>query len=1223
VQTTLLGIAIAIILALVAALVAPLVVDWNRYHSAFEAEAGRLTGFAVHVNGSIEARILPSPRIKLRDVEVGQADRQPLVRADTIELEVGLGPLLRGEVQASELRVVAAQISVGLDRSGAVDWPALSPSFRPEALTISRFSVEDSRVTLTDARSGSRLVLQKFWFSGDIRSFLGPFRGDGAFVVGDELYGYRVSGGHVDDDGGFKVRLGIDPSNHPLTTELDGTMSFAGGVPQFEGTLSLTRPVGVRLADGERIMSDPWQLAGKVRATPAAASLQDLALQYGPDERAVNFSGKAELTFGEHPYLDGTVSAVQVDIDRMLAAPDLTHRPPFLMLKSFLATFVAAVQPPLPVAVGLAIDAVTVGGTTVQSVHGNVRGDAKGWTLDDFAFRAPGLTEVDLSGRLEVGPQGLTFSGPAKVESADLRMLMAWLEGRNDQPSSPPETLTARGEITIANDRFAVDRLSATLDQENVEGRLAYTLGAADRPAGLDGQLRAAKLNVDALITFAKAAASDDGFEVPRKVALVLDVGKVTFAGVDARQIDARLKFDAGILHIDRLSIADLGGAALDIGGRIDELSSQPRGRLILDINAKTLAGLTEVVGRFAPKVSASLRPFGDRLAPAKVHGVLTVDRAPTAGTIAKLDLGGDLGALRLTLDGEATGDPARPDAALVRVAGRLDADDGGSLVRLLDLDRLLAVDQLPGQMTISANGPLDGDVNFNSLAAAGGFSATAAGVLHLNGERGPTGSVELKATAADLRPLHRVLTGQSGAAVPISANAIIGMAGPDLSLTDVAVSMGKSSLRGRFDLKVANPVAIGGAVEVDDVDAAAVAALLLGLPSAAPDAAKPWSAAPIGAGAFAALNGEVTFKLGRAALSPAWVARDLKGVAHFQPSEIALHEIDGNLAGGRLTGELIFRRDSDKFAGQGHVELAGANAAAMIATNRNAIDGLLTVKLQGDSIGLSPDGLIGSLHGSGRIALTKAQFAGVDPAAFDAAIRAADQSGAIEAPKIAAVVGAVMDKGRFAAPQGDAEVTIAGGQIRLTNATLQGQSGATLSVDGALDLDNAAIDGHMMLAGQPPANALISIRPELAVRVKGPLAAPARRLDVSALVGWLTLRATEQQTRRLESIEANQRPEVFGSVVRPTSPAFRFIPQGAALETTDRGSGSVPPAPGMRAFDRLRPEAAVLPLPVGIKPVPPRATPGTATAGTTSSTPAAPQPASRSPLDLLFHLQN
>src|SRR5208282_4946363 len=157
------------------------------------------------------------------------------------------------------------------------------------------------------------------------------------------------------------------------------------------------------------------------------------------------------------------------------------------------------------------------------------------------------------------------------------------------------------------------------------------------------------------------------------------------------------------VLHIDRLSVGDLGGTALDVSGRIDELSSQPRGRLVLDLDAKTLAGLTSIVGKLVPQAADAFRHFADRLAPARMHGTLTVDRVAVAGTTAKLELGGDVGALRLALNGDATGELAHPGAAVVRIASRLDTDDGGALVRLLDLDRVLAVDQLPGELTMSA----------------------------------------------------------------------------------------------------------------------------------------------------------------------------------------------------------------------------------------------------------------------------------------------------------------------------------------------------------------------------------------------------------------------------------------------------------------------------------------------------------------------------------------
>ena len=60
-QTTLLGLAIAIILALLAALVGPLLIDWGGHRSLFEAEASRLIGIDVRVTGEIVADLGGGP----------------------------------------------------------------------------------------------------------------------------------------------------------------------------------------------------------------------------------------------------------------------------------------------------------------------------------------------------------------------------------------------------------------------------------------------------------------------------------------------------------------------------------------------------------------------------------------------------------------------------------------------------------------------------------------------------------------------------------------------------------------------------------------------------------------------------------------------------------------------------------------------------------------------------------------------------------------------------------------------------------------------------------------------------------------------------------------------------------------------------------------------------------------------------------------------------------
>ncbi len=90
----------------------------------------------------------------------------------------------------------------------------------------------------------------------------------------------------------IKIRLGVDPSNRPLTTDWDGTLTFDHGVPQFDGALAVARPAGATLANGQRVTSVPWRAEGAIKATPASAALQNLAFRYGPEERALNFTGR-------------------------------------------------------------------------------------------------------------------------------------------------------------------------------------------------------------------------------------------------------------------------------------------------------------------------------------------------------------------------------------------------------------------------------------------------------------------------------------------------------------------------------------------------------------------------------------------------------------------------------------------------------------------------------------------------------------------------------------------------------------------------------------------------------------------------------------------------------------------------------------------------------------------------------------------------------------------
>ena len=130
-QTTLLGLAIAFILALLAALIGPYFVDWNQFRPQFETEATRIVGAPVRVTGKLDARLLPSPSLRLRSVVFGGANDLGKVRADKLDVEFSLGSLMRGEWRATELTINGMALDLGLDSRGRIDWPASIRKIQP------------------------------------------------------------------------------------------------------------------------------------------------------------------------------------------------------------------------------------------------------------------------------------------------------------------------------------------------------------------------------------------------------------------------------------------------------------------------------------------------------------------------------------------------------------------------------------------------------------------------------------------------------------------------------------------------------------------------------------------------------------------------------------------------------------------------------------------------------------------------------------------------------------------------------------------------------------------------------------------------------------------------------------------------------------------------------------------------------------------------------------
>ena len=321
-QTTLLGLAIAFILALIAALIGPFFIDWNQFRPQFEAEASRVIGAPVRVSGALDARLLPTPTLRLRSVVVGGANDLGKVRADKLDVEFSLGELMRGEWRANELTVEGLALDLGLDLQGRIDWPVSNGSSNLASLAVDRLNLT-GRIALHDAASRGTLELNDIAFSGDVRSLAGSVRGDGSFTVDGTRYPFRVSSGQSPDGSNTRVHLTVDPAERPLSIDLEGLLVFEARVPKFDGMVVLATPPPKK---GAESAAAPWRVSARVKADHAGAQLEQIEASYGAEERAMKLAGLGDVRFGAAPLLRAVLTARQIDADKLLARDNARGR---------------------------------------------------------------------------------------------------------------------------------------------------------------------------------------------------------------------------------------------------------------------------------------------------------------------------------------------------------------------------------------------------------------------------------------------------------------------------------------------------------------------------------------------------------------------------------------------------------------------------------------------------------------------------------------------------------------------------------------------------------------------------------------------------------------------------------------------------------------------------------------------------------------------------------
>jgi large subunit ribosomal protein L24 len=502
-------------------------------------------------------------------------------------------------------------------------------------------------------------------------------------------------------------------------------------------------------------------------------------------------------------------------------------------------------------------------------------------------------------------------------------------------------------------------------------------------------------------------------------------------------------------------------------------------------------------------------------------------------------------------------------------------------------LDRVLAAGEGPARFEGSVSGKWRRPLQVKAKIAGAGIDAEAQGTVDPWG-RDAKGGISLDVHKASLAPLLGLKGSDPLAQISLSSRVSLGE--NQLIFDDLDAANGGSRLRGRLAVSLGEQKEVQGEVGLDSLDLAPVFAVAIGT-------ADHGMAEPLGAGLGKGWRGRVAFQALRGELPGGIELRPLSGAIRSDGQSITFDGLKGRLGGGEVSATIEARDGTNGLAVNASVELKNVDGAALHYRNLKMPSGRTSLQMSLMSQGRSAAALTGALSGSGTVALEGASIMGLDPRAFEVAIRASDGGAPINDGKLRQIVEPAVSSGAMLVASAQIPFTVRDGRLRVGATTLQG-NGVQAIISGGYDIPADQVDIRATLTSTAIGSG--SSHPEIQLFVAGAPGALTRTVDVTSLSSWLAVRAIDRETRRLDAIERGQ-PVAPDSPSVPPSTAALPLPTTPELAPSDRdlhrpapranvtahpGNASV--APGIsNAPSAISQQLAPLPPPIEVRPAP------------------------------------
>lgn len=1125
------------IAVLLAALVGPFLIDWTAYRTTFERYGEQLLGHRVAVMGEAEMRLLPTPTLTFSDVRVGEPE-DPLLAVSRFEMRIELPPLLKGEVRIIDMTLERPALRLSIDEAGRLDWftararNGMISDVDPDLVMLEQANIRDGSLTVIDARNGQSHRVDDIDLVVAARSMLGPYKLDGMASFMGERATLVLATGRGDAQGGVRLRAGITPVSLPVDLVMDGRLALADGRPGYEGDFTFASVTPAEQA------GQAWRSEGKFALDVGKLSLGEATFRYGPEDRPVTLDGGLDLALAEPYRFDLAATAKQIDLDRISGRGPQEPLSVSEAGDMLLGALRALPHPPIDGTVQLAVPALVSGGGLAQDIALTADRLATGWRLTELSGRLPGRTEFLALGDLGLQPRA-SFRGSFAVSVAQPAVFSDWWrKGAATGIAATPFAMEAR--VDAGPDSVSLTDLLFEIGPDTGRGAVSWSK-PADGPALFTADLDAKRIDGDQALKLARLFLGSEGGLVEgvsrtgTQFDLKLFSEEVDFGTFSANTLSLQATYRDDALVINDASIADLSGARVSAKGRIDALATAPAGDLDISIDADRVDGVAALLLAIDPE-NRVLREFSARsgaFAPAQLQlsfkGEATGAGA-SAATRASASIQGQAGGtsidVNLGLDGRLD---AWRSASIDFEAG-FGASDGTALLAQAGIPVLPVAAVGEARIEFGGAGIPEESLEGHARIYLGEASLSAVGSLSLPQAGRAEYAADVVAKAPDLLPFT-LLTGRlpSLSASSGALDLVAGLEGKGdaFELAGLSGSIAGTRIDGDLQVDLRRALAsldprLRGSVSLSHLDLAELGDLVLGADQLSATADGSWSTAAFGPPILSGIDLSLDLAARRMSLAPAPDASDVKGRIGFKDGTMSMEISQAGFAGGDLTGTYSLKRTE----GQANLaasmrisdaelgELVWERAARPVATGRMALN------LDFEGTGRSIAGIVSGLSGGGTIRVENGEIRGLNPDAFALVIRAVDAGLDLDDAAIREAFSSHLDAGRLPFAALEANASIAGGVVRISNARVD-NADTTLFGNAQVDLEKLALQSDFSLKVDPGEEAVTGAEAQVGLVFSGALDDPGRSIDIAPFTAFLTLRAFEEEVRRVEELQA------------------------------------------------------------------------------------------------------